>query len=95
LFNIITPNQRHNIATDLHGLSNKAATKWQFLHLENSRPAGKCITAEILIDIQDILLLETYKNASREDSTFDFFKYIQSCEKGAFGNSIPRDQVTC
>jgi hypothetical protein len=77
----LAPNQSHNIASDLHGLSNEPATKRQFLRFENSRPAGKCHTAEILIDIQDIIDPETYEKVSTEGSTFDFVKYIQSLEK--------------
>ena len=72
----LAPNQSHNIASDFHGLSSEPAAKWQFLCFKNSRPAGKCHTAEILLNIQDILLPETYKKVSTEGSTFDLMKYI-------------------
>jgi len=63
----LAPNQSNNIASDLHGSSNEPAIKQQFLDFENSRTAGKCHTAEILLNIQDVLL--TKNAASNMPST--------------------------
>jgi len=76
----LAPNQSHNIASDLHVSSIEPVNKRQFLRFENSRPAGKCHTAEILIDIQNIIDPKTYEKYSTEGSTFNFLKYIQSLE---------------